>query len=78
MEEEKRSKNYYEVLKWVENCINSCETYRQLVSCTKLIKNFNRIYSKHRSFNLNDVFNLFALKHYRLREISEKLNYEQV
>lgn len=76
--EEKRSKNYYDVLKWIEKCINSCKTYQQLVSCTKLIKNFNRIYYKYKAFNPDDVSNLFALKHYRLCEISKKLNYEQI
>jgi hypothetical protein len=37
---EKRSNHYGDVAKWIEKVIDSCETYQQTFTVTKLIRNF--------------------------------------
>ena len=37
---EKRSTHYGDVAKWIEKVIDSCETYQQTFTVTKLIRNF--------------------------------------
>jgi len=37
---EKRSNHYGDVAKWIEKVIDSCETYQQTFTVTKLISNF--------------------------------------
>lgn len=44
---EKRSKHYGDVAKWVESVIDSCVTIEQVWSARKLVRNFERQMYKH-------------------------------
>ena len=44
---EKRSKHYGDVAKWVESVIDSCVTIEQAWSARKLVRNFERQMYKH-------------------------------
>jgi len=37
---EKRSRHYGDVTRWIENVIDSCETWKQTLTAKKLIRNF--------------------------------------
>lgn len=41
---DKRSKHWADVLKWLENVVDSCKTQEQSDTCMRLIQNFERSY----------------------------------
>ena len=41
-----KSKNKYDVFNWIKDqVIPSCETIQQIITCEKLIDNFDRMYN---------------------------------
>lgn len=38
------SDNKYDVHDWIKSIIHSCQTPQQMISCIKLIRNFNTMY----------------------------------
>jgi hypothetical protein len=39
---ENRSRHYGDVAKWIEKVIDSCETYQQTFTASKLVRNFRK------------------------------------
>lgn len=38
------SKHKYDVMEWIFNCVDSCNTSLQLLTCNKLRKSFTKMY----------------------------------
>lgn len=47
---EKRSRHYGDVTKWIEKVIDSCQTWDQVRTASKLVSNFDRQLSKEKNY----------------------------
>jgi hypothetical protein len=64
---EKRSRHYGDVARWIENVIDSCETWEQTRVASRLVTNFDN--------QLKDTKNYHSLKWTVIESLHNKIDY---
>lgn len=69
---EKRSRHYGDVTKWIEKVIDSCQTWDQVRTASRLVSNFDRQLSKEKNYFIPSS-NLTDILRYKIDEVRKKL-----